>query len=85
MKYRYLSELTRLTLIEWLPPAIKASIEEFLARGASREEIWLSYQDAMRRQGVEEYQPTYLAIHACLWPDRDLVPSYRDTLPDRSQ
>lgn len=84
MKYSELNALVTKDLIEWLPLQIKRSIDTFVSLGQSREQIWRAYQDAMRRQGVAVWQPTYLAIHAYLWPDRIEVPGYRDTVPERS-
>jgi hypothetical protein len=73
---RDLQHVTTDLLIDYLPEALKQSFDDALSLGATREMLWTVAQENMRRSGVKDWQFTYIAVHAYLFPEATTVPGY---------
>jgi hypothetical protein len=71
-----LKNVTTNLLIEELPDGLKQTIDDGLALGANREQLWLVLQVVMWEHGLKDWHVIYLAVHAYLFPDREEVPGY---------
>ena len=76
MNMRDLQRVTTDLLIDYLPESLKQTFDDAMSLGATREMLWATAQESMRRCGVKDWQFVYMAVHAYLFPEATTVPGY---------
>jgi hypothetical protein len=82
MDSRELHRLTTDLLNQELPAGLKEELDDALALGVERQNLWFTVQAAMWMNGVADWQFIYLAAHAYLFPGETEIPGYPDVWYD---